>query len=459
NPWKVGSGSIGQVYAYGNSRVLVQGGTFTQAADFTWSPFHIFETGFMSVDAAAQAGVTKAASVAMFDSEGNDDALFGTWDHDDAVAPTITQLSYRVPGQPVTVVPIDASGAALSINENQPQAFTLSASENATLAVYGPDAAKFAVSGRTLLMKAQDYDVANGPAADGSKTLRITVQAIDANGNPSRAYPLAVTILDVDDAAIGPVEAFDYPNANGCWFDFSQAQFWADTAMTIPAQLGDPVAAVTDQSGRGHHLWQPDPDRRAPLRLDGLYTCLDFNGTSHCYNLGQPGDFRFPNFTAFLALKKAKDAGTAPAYALFFGRRAVSTDGGTNSSNGTFWFGLRGGVSVTYRCTGPNGTSDGTGAAPGKPVVLSFRTLDRVVRSNAVQILPADGSTGAPINNTYPLANEQALVGARWDGVSNDFTSYFKGPMYGFAVLDRDCPDAIRFRIERQFGVASAVSL
>ncbi|WP_394658577.1 right-handed parallel beta-helix repeat-containing protein [uncultured Novosphingobium sp.] len=458
NPWKIGSGSIGQVFAYAHSRVRVQGGTWTQSTSATSAPFHIFETGFIAVDAAAQAGVTKGGGVPMFDPEGNPDALYQTWDHADATAPTITQLTYRVPGEAnPRVIPVTAAGASIAVNENQPQAFLVTASENVTLQVTGPDAGKFGISGRTLQMRAQDYDVANGPAADGSKILKITLRVIDANGNVSAAYPLQIEILDVDDAPIAPAEAFAYPGADGCWFGFSSAQFWADVAMTIPANVGDQVAAISDQSGFGHHMWQPDPERQATLRNDGLYNYLDLNGVSHVYNLGQPGDFRFANFTAIMAIQKGKDAGDGSGYGLFFGRRGLSTDGGANTSNGTFWFGVRGGVSVTYRCTAPNGTSNGTGATPGKSVVLSFRTLDRVVRSNAVQIIPGDGSTGAPITNTYPLANEQALVGARWDGTR--YTNFLKGRLYGFAVLNQDCTDPIRFRIERQFGQAGGVSL
>lgn len=455
NPWKVGSGSIGQVYAYANSRVRVQGGTWTQPSSLTYAPFHIFETGFMAVDAAAQAGVTKGSGVPMFDPEGNADALFQTWDHGDASAPTVTQITYRVPGEAnPRVIPVTAAGASIAVNENQPQAFLVSASENVTLQVTGPDAGKFGISGRTLQMRAQDYDLANGPAVDGSKVLKITLRVIDANGNVSAAYPLQVEILDVDDAPIAPAEAFAYPGADGCWFDVSDlSTLWADVAMTVPAQLGQPVLAVTDKSGFGHHLKQSDPERAPVLRFDGLYYYLDFDGVDDFYNLGAPSAFRFANLTAFLTLNRERDSSGDTGYGFFFGRRSTNP---TTTSNGTFWFGVTGGASVTVKTNGSptfTGTSQGVGGLIAKPLSLSFRTSDRVLRSNAVQVVPGDGTTGTPLTIVYPVAGEQATVGCRGEG------GFLNARFYGGAILNQDCTDPIRFRIERQLGQAGGAVL
>ena len=430
-PVRNGSGSIGQVYAYANSRVRVASCTFTDDTTGT-NPFHIFATGFLAVDQAT-INATSHKGSKLFDDEGNADAPSVVWNHADTVAPSITSATQQ------TAV------------ENQPKDYLLTLSEPGTLEISGPDAGKFARSGRTISMRAQDYDVANGPAADGSKVLKIIVVARDANGNGSAPTPFQVEIQDAADDPILPAEAFAYSGANGAWFDLSDTStLWADVAMTVPAIVGGSVAVVQDKSGFGNHLVQPDVDRQAVFRMDGFYPCLEFNGASTFYTMGPAGGFRYPQFTAFAGLRRARDDSEDLSTAIFFGRRGTAT---TSSSNGTFWLGVRGGASATFRMTSPSGTSDGVGGTVDRRLMLSFRSTDAVVRSNAVPVVDATDTAA----NTYPLATEQPLVGARYDG--NGYLGFIDGRLYSLAVLNQACADDVRFRIERQLAQSAGVIL
>jgi len=453
NPVRMGSGSVGLVYAYQHSRVRVQGGSYTITSALPTAPFHIFEAGFMAVDQAAQDAVVKPSSVRMFDTEGNADTLYATWDHADVVAPTIETITWRVPGvaAPYVVTPSPA-GTSIEIAENQSQNLLFALSEPGNLSIAGPDVGKFSVSGRTIVMRAQDYDVVNGPGADGSKTLRITITVRDANDNASSIYPLAVTITDVDDDPISVAEIFNYPGADGCVFDIgNRIGLWADLAMTVPAQVGDLVAAVSGKDGFGRRMWQPDPERQAVLRSDGLYAYLDFDGLSTFYNLGDPGGFRFPQFTAFATIRRAVEDSDGPNMVVFFGRRSTTA---ATASNGTFWMGVRGGVSVTYRLTGPGGTSDGVGSTPNRTLMLSLRSTDGEFRSNGVQVIAPGGGSAA---NPYALTNEQPLVGARWDGTA--YRGFIRMRLYALVIPNQACSDPIRFRIERQFAASGGQPL
>ncbi|MET4594670.1 MULTISPECIES: FAD-dependent oxidoreductase [unclassified Sphingomonas] len=238
NPVRMGSGSVGLVYAYQNSRVRVQGGSYTITSALPTSPFHIFEAGFMAVDQTALNGVVKPSSVKMFDTEGNPDALYTTWDHADVVMPTIESITYKVPGvaAPYVVTP-SAAGTAIEIAENQAQAFALALGEPGNVSVTGPDAGKFAVTGRTINMRAQDYDVAGGPGTDGSKTLRISITVRDANGllitaRNGTGFAQFRSFSGSNAAAIGAVGY--WAGVNWCSFHRSASTGYRAARMGVP---------------------------------------------------------------------------------------------------------------------------------------------------------------------------------------------------------------------------------
>lgn len=56
----------------------------------------------------------------------------------------------------------------------------------------------------------------------------------------------------------------------GAWFDPSDlATMFQDTAETVPAAVGAPVARIRDKSGRGNHAGQATAAARPILRMDG----------------------------------------------------------------------------------------------------------------------------------------------------------------------------------------------
>ncbi|GGE75191.1 right-handed parallel beta-helix repeat-containing protein [Sphingomonas prati] len=437
-----GTGSAGQVYSYNKiGCVRVKGGSFTQQADNMLIPFHVFDYGFLTIDAAAQAGTVKPASVPLWTDEGRPDALFTIWDVNDTTLPQIT------------------TDLNFTVDENLPRTFDIAMTEAASIEISGPDRAKFEPQGRSLIMKPQDFEAPGGPSVLGGNVLRITLTAVDANKNRSVAKAMNVIINDVADDPIAPAEAFGYSGSDGAWFDIGDmSTLWADVAMTQPAQVGGLVAAVTDQSGRGHHLRQDDPDRQARLRQVNFTTYLEFDGYQTFYRLGSPGDMRFPAFTMVLSMMRDVDSSTGLTIALFFGRRGTTT---SLDTNGTFWFGPRGGTSASFRTTGTNGTSNGIGTVSNKAVALSYRTSDGIVRSSnntlgvgMATIIDAQDVAANP----YPLTTEQPLVGARWTPETG-YIDLLNGRLYGLAVLNAAVSDDTRFRIERQLGRTGGVSI
>lgn len=66
----------------------------------------------------------------------------------------------------------------------------------------------------------------------------------------------------------------------GAWFDPSDlASMFQDTAGTVPAAVGAPVARINDKSGRGNHAGQVNAAARPLLRQDpGGRLYLEFDG-------------------------------------------------------------------------------------------------------------------------------------------------------------------------------------
>jgi hypothetical protein len=83
----------------------------------------------------------------------------------------------------------------------------------------------------------------------------------------------------------------------GAWYDPSDlASMFQDTAGTIPAAVGAPVARINDRSGRGNHAGQVNAAARPLLRQDsGGRHYLEFDGiddrlVSAPFALAQPWD-------------------------------------------------------------------------------------------------------------------------------------------------------------------------
>lgn len=452
-----GSGSSGQVYGYDDSRAIVRGGTWSTATGST--PFHAFEAGFIAVDQDAIDATTGNYSQLFVDEGGGIDAQHVVLDYSDTTPPVIQQITDEAPIiDPMTgnvsyaVYTPSGNAIALAKDENKPMSFFVQVSEKCTLRATGQNADRINPEGRRLLIKGQDFDALGGAAGDGTNVLKFNLIATDANNNDSIPLACSLTINDVADAPITPAEAFSYSGADGMWTDLANASIlYADTSMTIPAQVGQPVLAVYDQSGSGKHLIQPDPEQAAVLRVDKGLQYLEFNGNSTNYLMGAPGDFRYPQFTAFAAFQRDTDAGDARGILMFFGRRGTSV---ASSSNGTFWIAVQDASFASWRRTSGSTSGIDGGAPKKKGVVLSLRNSDGVFRFNG-GTLSSDSADSA--GNAYPLSAEQAYVGCRVDETGR--VSFLKGRLYALAVLNQAAPDDIRFRIERQLGQSAGASL
>jgi hypothetical protein len=64
----------------------------------------------------------------------------------------------------------------------------------------------------------------------------------------------------------------------GAMFRFGPEASWADTAMTTPATLGGGVAAVSDLSGFGNHMFQATSTARPALAQVGGFYAAAFDG-------------------------------------------------------------------------------------------------------------------------------------------------------------------------------------
>lgn len=70
-------------------------------------------------------------------------------------------------------------------------------------------------------------------------------------------------------------------NDDGCWYAISPNTCFQDSNRTIAAGEGDPVAGVTDLSGKSNHGTQANEGNFRPiLRRDGDLWYLDFDGSN-----------------------------------------------------------------------------------------------------------------------------------------------------------------------------------
>lgn len=417
-----GTASSGQVVAIEGGRAIVRNSTFTAGSNGN-APFRTLDYGFLFVDGASQAAVAKPAGVPMFQTEGTIDMLYGTLDYADHVPPYLT------------------STTALTLNENVPATFLTAWSEAVTLSVRGPDAAQIAIKGRALILSALDYERPGGAAADGTNVLKFEVQGMDANGNVSPWTAMTLTVQDVADDPIGPAEIVSATGAtDAVIYDLSVAtSLWADAGRTEQAVADGPLALVDDLSGFAHHL-RFDPEITT-FRADGGRPRIEFRG-DNVGEMGMPGDFRWAQQTAVVAVERDHDDGSSNSYILFTARRSTSPGA---SGNGAFWLGFADTSSVIYRTNSQNGTTPGVGGEHDVPLILSYRASRGIIRRNGVQVRDdADTAT-----NQFFVAGDQPLMGARFDGTNR--VGFLLGELSYYAGVNVDVADvSLLNRIERQ---------
>jgi hypothetical protein len=83
----------------------------------------------------------------------------------------------------------------------------------------------------------------------------------------------------------------------GAWYEPSPTTCFTDTARTVAAVVGDPVAGMTDLSGRGNHVTQATLANRPILRQSGALYYLendavdDFMASGNLNQLTMPHEF------------------------------------------------------------------------------------------------------------------------------------------------------------------------
>lgn len=86
-----------------------------------------------------------------------------------------------------------------------------------------------------------------------------------------------------------PADFWTSPATDGVWFDPSDlsTMFTDDAATTNVSSDGDPIAVIHDKSGNGNHGTQTSASSRPLYRTDGTYHWIEFNGTSHYFDIAK----------------------------------------------------------------------------------------------------------------------------------------------------------------------------
>ncbi|MPT48048.1 MAG: hypothetical protein E2598_06455 [Sphingobium sp.] len=426
NPFRRGgTGNTCQVGAYRGSFIRVVRGRWEQTGAFV--PFYAEETGFLSITQSAIDATVKPVDVAMTQIVG-EDAQLEIYADDDFAAPRLL------------------GSATGNVNENAIGNFKIETDRPAYVEVDRTigDQAEFTTFGKQLDTKAQDYEAPLHP----DNLIKAQFRLRGGNNVRSIPYWFHVTINDVEDDPIDQAETATYAR-NGCWFRAHPSLVWADLEMTIPAQIGDPVMALTDTSGFGNHARQPDIARCAIFGGDGAWRYwLDLDGSKY-YEIGDPGEFRFEQVTAFAVYKRAEDSDSR-AY-LFSFPRSGSADTAFNAAWG---LGVISTTTLWGRVGSNNATSPSGGAPKTRWNVSSLRTSDGQMRSNNILYTSAPGVE--TLSYQTNVATRKARLFA--DGDTN-IGGFFSGLWSEGGIYDGDFSNDIRFRVERQMAQSGGINL
>lgn len=425
NPTKLGgSGGSGQVSAYTQSFVRVIGGTWSQTG--TSIPFYVENSGFLAIDLVAQANVTKPSGVALSSASGSY-AQFSVFDVADTAAAVLS------------------GSTSLTVEEGTLGQFLLAADKPFVAEVQaGGDAAQFSTYGKRLDTRAQDYEA----PLHVDNIIHAGVKLRAANNVRSATHDFAVTITDRADGPITPAEAAALAT-NGCWHEIRPDTVWLDTAMTIPALLGDPVAAISDLSGFDNHALQADEARRGIFAGDGAgLWWLELDGADDFYEVGGAGEFRFAQMTGFSVFDRVDDD-EARRYLMSYPRSGTA---GT-SFNATWALGVIDTLTIWGRVIN-NGTSASGGASRARFNSASLRSTDGIIRSNGNGYV--NMTDVATMTYGASVATAKARLFAHGDPTVGGF---FSGRWAGGAIFDVALDDDIRFRIERQLGQLGGINL
>lgn len=224
-----------------------------------------------------------------------------------------------------------------------------------------------------------------------------------------------------------PAPSFSLGDLSGIrvWYAPSDiSSLFQDAAMTVPVIAdGDPVGAMKDMSGHGHHAFQTNLSKRPIYRNEQGKCSLEFDGS-----------------TTFLSMGVLDMSGTDEVFLATGVKTMSSTSIGTlcelsesSSSNvGTFALFDRGvsGGAVSWRSRGLNSSLLTVSRGASLPVSSVYVCTGKIstdvstLRRNGVEIGSSTADQGSGNFSASPL-----YLGARAGG-----SYYFKGQLYGLCI-------------------------
>lgn len=156
-----------------------------------------------------------------------------------------------------------------------------------------------------------DVELVEGPQEDMQSATRYGVTAVFRGTRTPTADPIATIIAAYTQASV--------------WYDPSDlATMWQDTAGTIPAVPGLPVARIDDKGNLGRHATQAAAANRPTLQRDSSGNCyLQFDGVSDVLNIpaGMP-----PPTTGCCAVVAWQHDGYPATNPILYYQRATTAD-------------------------------------------------------------------------------------------------------------------------------------
>lgn len=188
--------------------------------------------------------------------------------------------------------------------------------------------------------------------------------------------------------SLSPVWLYDHKDVTS---------FYRDTAMTIPAQVGDPVRAVRDKSGNGNHRTTPADSSAGILRQSGDLYYIESDGVDDYMVTPAVNLTATDAVTVCMGLRKLSDA----SLGVFF------ESSSTMANNGTFSIHAPPGASATIRVASRGTvTKDATVGSLAAPITrVVTLTSDISADSLAIRLNRAAGASSVGDQGTGNYSN------------------------------------------------------
>jgi hypothetical protein len=241
----------------------------------------------------------------------------------------------------------------------------------------------------------------------------------------------------------------------GAWYEPSPTTCFTDTARTTAAAVGDPVAGMTDLSGRGNHATQATLAQRPILRQSGALFYLECDGTDDGMVTSSINFTATDKMSVFAGAQKLSDAAAAIV---------VELSADINSNAGSFYLSApnTSGTGEQYATTSRGAAALATGQvslatantvpAPDTAVLTGLHDIagdSSILRRNGTAYTAGTADKGAGNFGNYPL-----FIGRR-----NGASLPFNGRIYSMIVLGRTATPAEITATEAYIALKTGVTL